>query len=101
MRRWMWGTFLLGAVLVGAWTAARAEYPSSSRIRSDRPGSFEEAVDLEKFRKGNPDWDTQELLRSGLTALHREHLKILEELKGLQMRLTQLEYRMSESQESP
>ncbi len=83
--------FLLSFVLALLWSAARAEYGSSSRTKVGNEGSFEEAVDLKKFRQGNPDWDTQELLKSGLTALHREHEQILIRLAEIKASLEQLE----------
>ena len=87
----MVGGLLLAGLLVGV---AGAEYdrPASekNRIYSDNAG-FEEAVNLKKFRKGNPEWDTQELMVSGFSALHREQVQILKELAELRASVDRLE----------
>lgn len=70
---------------------ARAEYKRSSREPSEPAGSFEEAVDLSRYRKGNLEWDTQELIASGMRALHKEQLRILEKLDRIESRLNELE----------
>ena len=73
--------------------AARAEYRPPPK-QSDSGGSsdrFGEAVDLSRVRKGNLEWDTQQLIASGLTALHEEHLRILEKLDQMQARLERME----------
>lgn len=71
---------------------AWAEYkkPSSSGP-AERPATFEEAVDLSRYRKGNLEWDTQELIASGMKALHEEQLRILEKLDRIESRLNKLE----------
>ena len=77
------GAICVCCALAAFWGAARAEQPS------DR--AFDEAVDLSRFRKGNLEWDTQELIASGLTALHEEHQRILLKLGEIQDRLSRLE----------
>ena len=58
---------------------------------AESPASFEEAVDLSRYRKGNLEWDTQELIASGMKALHEEQLRILEKLDRIESRLNELE----------
>ena len=70
---------------------ARAEYKTPSREAVASGGSFDEAVDPSRFRKGNLAWDTQELIASGLKALHEEQVRILDRLDRIQSRLDQLE----------
>lgn len=70
---------------------ARAEYKRPSRELAEPAGSFEEAVDLSRYRKGNFEWDTQELIASGMKALHEEQLRILETLDRIESRLNKLE----------
>ncbi len=62
-----------------------AEYRSSYREKkSDYDGGgSEQSFDPSQFRKGNPEWDTQEQIASGFKTLHEENMKILKELKEL------------------
>lgn len=55
--------------------------------------SFDQAVALDRFRTGNAGWDTQELIRSGMSALHREHQQILRELAEIRSELKRLQER--------
>ena len=80
--------FLMGTVGVPRWTWAQGEATVESA-----GDSFPQAVDLNRHRKGNPEWDTQELITSGLTALHEEHVQILEELRALKAETARLEKR--------
>ncbi|MBI3318317.1 MAG: hypothetical protein HYZ90_04100 [Candidatus Omnitrophica bacterium] len=85
-----------GLALGLAWAGATAQTyrpaPTSRPRASDQEEeSFERSVDLDRFRKGNYGWDTQELVASGLTALHREHEEILKELRGLRRKVEELE----------
>ena len=96
MKRWrliLWVTTAIFLTLPLA--VARAEYSRPSASGKDavsfENGSFEEAVNLKRFRKGNIDWDTQELIVSGLTALHREHVQVLRELAELKAAVERLE----------
>jgi hypothetical protein len=52
---------------------------------------FDRSVDLKRFRKGNIGWDTQELIASGMKALHEDHMEILKELKALRADLARIE----------
>ena len=70
---------------------ARAEYRRPSRGPAAEPATFEEAVDLSRYRKGHSDWDTQELIAGGLKALHEEQLRILEKMDRIESRLNELE----------
>ena len=54
-------------------------------------GAFSRAVDLKRFRNKNFEWDTQELIASGFTALHEENQRILTELKEIRDRIGRLE----------
>lgn len=96
MKRFWRGAMVLGLVLTAAGGVAQAQY-SRSREEERRVEALERAfsgaVDPNRFRTGNPDWDTQEMLASGLTALHAEHLRILEELEQLKRELRQLQGR--------
>jgi len=79
------------AALGGAAQADLRQPPkeeSSSKGSSDR---FSDAVDLSRFRKGNYEWDTQTLIVSGLTALHEEHVRILNKLDKIESRLERVE----------
>lgn len=93
MRQWVIRTLVVGLVLTFLWGLAQAQYGRQSTAKhpispTDR---FEEAVSLERFRQGNPDWDTQELIASGLTALHQEHQQILIRLTELKAVVDRLE----------
>ena len=70
---------------------ARAEYKKPSSGPAESPATFEEAMDLSRYRKGNLEWDTQELIASGMKALHEEQLRILEKLDRIESRLNELE----------
>ena len=71
---------------------ARAEYKRPTASKPAEPaGSFDEAVDPARYRKGNSDWDTQELIAGGFRALHEEQLRILETLDRMESRLNELE----------
>lgn len=96
MKRWVIGILIFAATLGAAWGVAQAQYrpPPASRAYessgSEEEG-FERAVDLTRFRRGNMEWDTQELIASGFTALHREHVRILKELAELKSAVKRLE----------
>ena len=57
----------------------------------EQDGGFQRAVDLKRFRNKNFEWDTQELIASGFTALHEENQQILKELKEIRERIGRLE----------
>ena len=83
---------LILAGFIGGPVNAEYERPPVGKSRSySADAAFEEAVDLKRFRKGNPDWDTQELVVSGMTALHQEHVQILKELAELKVSVERLE----------
>ena len=86
------GFFALGITFAAIGGAARAEYRSSSgeKTESSSAAAFDQSVDLNRFRKGNIEWDTQELIRSGLTALHQEHVGILRELQEIKKEIAGL-----------
>lgn len=86
LERWVLAA-LLGAFLLAGEGLARG-YGEDDEAAGD---AFSAAVDPAHFRKGNPEWDTQELAASGMKALHREHLQILRELRELKSRLARLE----------
>lgn len=88
-------------VRTGVWTVlllmlwcAAAEGQYRPAPRRDPPASeedsFEAAVDLKRHRQGYGEWDTQELIAAGLTALHEEHERILRELEAIKSELKQL-----------
>lgn len=88
MTRWILSAVLCAAITVVLVAGATAQYdypPSTSEKTrtASTTDSFERAVDLSRFRKGNYEWDTQEYLRSGFTALHAEHLQLLKEVAAL------------------
>lgn len=94
MRRWIWVGII--ATLTGGVLCpiASAKYRSDAGTKArgtPREETFERSVDLQRFRKGNFEWDTQELIASGMTALHREQLQILQELEEIKARLARLE----------
>ena len=87
---------VFGFMLTALSDAAQAQYrpPAVGRGESaSQEDDFDRSVDLKRVRKGNPDWDTQELIHSGLTALHRDHLEILKELRELKAEVDRLEKR--------
>ena len=83
---------LAGGMFLVLCSAAEAQYrpPPKRREQSSKGDSFQEVVDLQRFRKGNIDWDTQELIAGGLTALHEEHQRILKELEELKTEIHHL-----------
>lgn len=89
--RFLWmGAGLLLAMCAGQ---ALADYrpPPKKTAPVREEGDFERSVDLGRFRKGNLEWDTQELIASGFTALHRENQKILKELAEIKQALAGLQ----------
>ena len=82
MKRTLMGMLIFSMALAALWGVALADYSRDN---------FERAVDLKRFRKGNLEWDTQELISSGMTALHQEHLQILEEIAQLKEAVKRLE----------
>ena len=95
MKRFLFGTMIFVLVFTVFGAGVFAQYRSRSASAEAGVGSddFARAVDLERFRKGNEYWDVQELVASGLTALHRDHVRILEQLEGLKAKIKQLEKR--------
>ena len=88
------GQMVLGAALLFSWCAAGwAQYQAVPRGEEEAPerDTFSDAVDLKHYRKGNLEWYTQELIASGLTALHKEHIEILDALGRMQARLERME----------
>ena len=97
MKQWMKDAVLWGALVCAVFgtTHACAEYRSSNSkmgtSRSSSGGSnFDDAVDVTRFRKGNPEWDSQQLMVSGMTALHQEQQEILKELQEIKSAVRQL-----------
>lgn len=95
MIRWMMSLMLCGVIAIAVARRADAQYddrPSASDRGSvaSKSGSFERAVDLTRFRKGNYEWDTQEYLKSGFTALHEDHAQVLRELTAIRAELERL-----------
>lgn len=92
MRRWMIGIGVFSLGLAGLPGAVQAQYrPSPRREKPPAAEEFDDKVDLKRFRKGNIGWDTQELIASGMKALHEEQLRILEKLDRIESRLNELE----------
>lgn len=91
-RKWSLVIGLASVLLVTVCAMARAQYRPASRHEPEKASedSFREAVDLNRFRTGNENWDTQALVASGLTALHEENLRILRELEALKSEIKQL-----------
>lgn len=100
MGQWAFRTAWTAAAVALLWGVAHAQYrPAPRKEAPPEADTFEEEVSLKRFRKtGNIGWDTQELLHSGLTALHEEHQEILKELRermeSLESRLKGLEQRL-------
>jgi len=92
MKRWIVGLLIFGwaAAVVELAVADYRSSPSSDRKKSGEADSFDQVVDLKKFRRGNYEWDTQELIKSGLTALHGEHLQILSEIRELRAEVSDM-----------
>lgn len=94
MKRWrtIGAGLLFGVILTFGWDLAHAQTRPSSSKKGDSSSQedFDRAVDLVRFRQGNVEWDTQELIASGLTALHREHVEIREELAKLKAAVERL-----------
>ena len=77
-----------------AWAAERgygASGAGGGGAEAGEDGAFSRAVDLKRFRTKNFEWDTQELIASGFTALHEENQRILKELKEIKDRIGRLE----------
>ncbi len=97
-KRWSACAAVLGFVLLCA--EAQAQYRPPPRQEEPEPADeFGDAVSLKRFRRGSIGWDTQELIASGLTALHKEHLEILKELRELRGKLGELQGRLDELQQ--
>ena len=83
---------MVGALAFFPGTAQAEHNPSEKSAATKLSGdSFQRAVDPGRFRKGNPDWDTQELIASGLAALHEEHAQILKQIEELKTAVSRLE----------
>lgn len=80
-------------LLVSAWGVPQAAWGESAYRTEPRvaDSGFERSVDLKRFRSGNGEWDTQELVASGMTQLHRDHEQILRELAEIKAALERLE----------
>ncbi len=84
------------------WGEAQAQYrPPPRQEEPESADEFGDAVSLKQFRRGNIGWDTQELIASGLTALHKEHLEILKELRELRGKLEELQQKMESAPAAP
>jgi len=80
------------ALLYSVIPSAQCYARSSTRKETRSSGSsFERSVDLKRLRTGNGEWDTQELVASGLTALHRENEQILQELAEIKAAIQRIE----------
>lgn len=93
MKRWL--VPIMTICVVCAWILSVAQAQTYERKGPSRgaseDGSFEDSVDLDRFRQGNIEWDTQELIASGMKALHQDHQKILKELAEMKASLKKLE----------
>ncbi|MBI1953010.1 MAG: hypothetical protein HYS41_02680 [Candidatus Omnitrophica bacterium] len=98
MKLSFWTALLAAAGLGLAAAPVEAQYrpPPAPKEEVKEEETFEDAVDLKRFRKGRIDWDTQQLVASGFTALHGEHEKILEELQHLRREQEALKKELSE-----
>lgn len=92
MNRFGWISAGFLVVWLAGSSLALAQYRPPPKKESAPSGedSFGAAVDLGRFRKGNVDWNTQELIASGMTALHEEHQRILKELEELKTEIRDL-----------
>ena len=84
---------LLAGIGVGA---AQAQYrpapaPAEKKEPKAEKDEFEKKLNLERYRDGQIHFETQQLIVNGLTALHEEHVEILEELRDLKARIARLE----------
>ena len=84
MRRPMMSVMVWVLAFVMVWGMALA-------VKAAQEDSFSAAVDLNRFRRGNGEWDTQELVASGMTALHQENLQILRELQEIKSKIARSE----------
>ena len=85
---------IAGALSLTLLGSAQADYGKpapSERTRSSEEDGFESLMDLNRVRKGNFEWDTQQLIANGFLALHRENQKILRELEALKSEVQKLE----------
>lgn len=99
-KRWSACASALGFVLLCA--EAQAQYRPPPRQEEPEPADdFGDAVSLKKFRRGNIGWDTQELIASGLTELHEEHVEILKELRELRGKLEELQQELESAPAEP
>ena len=84
------------AIRFGMIFAVLAALSGASRAEER---TFDEAVDPARFRKGNVSWDTQELVASGMRALHEEQVRILNQLDRIESRLERLERELGDERE--
>lgn len=84
MKRWLIGALVCGITWTTFLGFAQAQYrPPAAKKTTSQQESSAEVVDPARFRKGNFEWDTQEMIAAGFNALHRENVQILKELREL------------------
>lgn len=94
MKPWVIGILTVGLGLGLVCGRPQADTGRSAPKKSGAASeekSFDEIVDLSRVRKGNFEWDTQKLIADGFSALHREHMRLLDELNDVKERLEALE----------
>ncbi len=97
----MVGMFLGGCLVITTGVAS-AEYRATTRKSGppEQTDNFSQAVDLTRFRRGNIEWDTQELVSSGFLAVHKDHLQLLKEIQELQQQVKELKGKLGVLQPS-
>lgn len=88
-------------LLMAGAGGAQAQYQRPSTQEKEESHTFEEAVDLNRFRDGNMAFETQELIASGFKALHEDNLKILKEIEELKVKMRTLEERLNARPAAP
>ncbi len=90
--RWIFVSIFLILLSIGvAQAEQRSSYNRTKNRSADQTDDFSQSVDLSRFRRGNIEWDTQELVASGFQALHRDHVKMMEQLEEIKAALKEIE----------
>ena len=82
----------LGILFFSCGGISQAEYRKEPSTRSNltEEETSQGIIDLKRYRKGNYEWDTQEMIAAGFNTLHRENQRILEELHALKTEIARL-----------
>ncbi len=90
--------FLLAIVLSIGGIVQAQTYHARSMKKETVPevDDFEQSVDLARFRRGNFEWDTQELVASGFKAVHRDSVQMAKRIEKLENQISELKNRVAQ-----